>query len=97
MQEKIEGEKYLDQKLKTEVEKVGGWCIKLLATHLTGLPDRLCLLRGGRVFFAEIKTTKKKPSKIQYFVHKKLRELGFSVYVIDASEFIKSIIAVESL
>ena len=41
------------------------WVIKLLSTFVKGLPDRLILCRGGFVGFAEIKTTGKKPTKIQ--------------------------------
>lgn len=89
---KIEGEKYLEKKLKDEIKKIGGWSLKLLATHITGLPDRLCLLPQGRLFFAEIKTTKKNPSPIQRLIHRKLRKLGFKVFVIDTSEQIKEII-----
>ena len=81
---KIESEKLIERRLAEEVKNQGGWAIKLLATHITGLPDRLCLLPRGRLFFAEIKTTKKKPTKIQLAVHAKLRKLGFRVEVIDS-------------
>ena len=88
---KIESEKYLDKLLVKTVKDNEGLCIKLVTTHFTGLPDRLCLLPGGRIFFAEIKTTNKKPRKIQSVVHSKLRGLGFDVFVIDNSDFIKSL------
>lgn len=89
----IESEKKLERKLSREVEKLGGWCIKLVCLHLTGLPDRLCLLPNGVLFFAEVKTTKQKPRKIQISVHKKLRKLGFQVYIIDTSESISKTLA----
>lgn len=62
------------------------WVIKLLSTFIKGLPDRLILCKGGYVGFAEIKTTGKKPTKIQTFIHDKLRQLGFVVFVIDDIE-----------
>lgn len=62
------------------------WVIKLLSTFVKGLPDRLILCRGGYVGFAEIKTTGKKPTKIQLYIHDKLRNLGFEVFVIDDIE-----------
>lgn len=89
---KIEGEKLLEAKLSNKVKALGGWTLKLLSTHITGLPDRLCLFPGGRVLFAEVKTTKKKPRKIQRYIHDKLRGLGFRVEVIDTSEQIENII-----
>jgi len=90
---KIEKEKILEKKLSMEIEKLGGWSLKLLSTHVTGLPDRMCLLPGGRVFFAEVKTTKEKPKRIQIWVHDKIRALGFRVEIIDQSEKIKELIS----
>lgn len=62
------------------------WVIKLLSTFIKGLPDRMILCQGGFVGFAEIKTTGKKPTKIQTYIHEKLRALGFKVFVIDDLE-----------
>lgn len=93
MEKNIESEKLLERKLKKEVEKLGGWCLKIAPLHINGLPDRLCLLPGEVLFFAEIKTTKKKTTKIQKVMHRKLKGLGFGVYVIDTSEQITDILA----
>lgn len=46
----------------------------------------MILCRGGYVGFAEIKTTGKKPTKMQTYIHEKLRALGFKVFVIDDLE-----------
>lgn len=83
----IVGEKALEKTFSAylnQTKKV--WVIKLLSTFVKGLPDRLILCRGGYVGFAEIKTTGKKPTKIQTFIHDKLRQLGFVVVVIDDIE-----------
>lgn len=89
---KPESEKTLDLSLKRCVEQqLKGWHIKLSSLHITGLPDRICLLPRGRLFFAEIKTTGQKPRKIQLWVHTKLRNLGFSVWVVDSTEIINQI------
>ena len=89
----IESEKKLERSLKNAVEdNLKGLCLKLLSAHITGLPDRLCLIPGGRIFFAEIKTTGEKPRKIQTFMHNKIRGLGFRVEVIDSSEQIKKLV-----
>jgi hypothetical protein len=89
---RVESEKTLEKRLSREIKKLGGWSIKMLSTHIRGLPDRLCLLPGGILFFAEIKTTKKEPSPIQRLIHRKLRKLGFRVEVIDTSAQIASIL-----
>jgi len=88
----IESEKVIDKYLSAELKKLKGWSIKLPALHVRGLPDRLCLLPKGRLFFAEIKTTKEKPSVIQMYVHRKLRGLGFEVWVIDKKELVNIIL-----
>lgn len=90
----IENEKKLERSLKNSVEvKLKGMCLKLLSAHITGLPDRICLLPGGRILFVELKTTNQKPRKIQLFIHNKLRGLGFRVEVVDSSEQIERIIS----
>jgi hypothetical protein len=88
----LESEKKLERKLRDSIKAIGGLCLKLLPFEFSGLPDRICLLRGGIVVFAEIKTTGKTPSKIQIHVHKKLKKLGFRVEVIDTSEKITALI-----
>lgn len=85
-------EKSTEKRLVTEVERVGGWCLKLPAIHNAGLPDRLCLFPGGEVVFVELKAFGKKPRKIQTLMHQKLKAMGFRVEVIDTPEQIKKII-----
>lgn len=85
-----ESEKVLEAKLRENVKARGGWCLKLLSKHINGLPDRLCLFPGGRVAFAEIKTTGQKPKLIQLEVHRKLRKMGFYVEVIDSTDSLQN-------
>lgn len=84
-------EKTLDANLRDRVKAVGGWSIKLLTSHVTGLPDRMLLFQGGRIAFAEIKSPGDKPRAIQKAVHRKLIRLGFDVYVVDSKAGINSI------
>lgn len=46
-------------------------------------PDRQILCKNGHVFFIEFKLPGEEPRKGQIYRHKKLREMGFSVYVCD--------------
>nr|WP_042294007.1 VRR-NUC domain-containing protein [Candidatus Arthromitus sp. SFB-mouse-NL] len=82
-------EKTIENYFKTKTESNGGLCIKL--TGFVGIPDRLILLPGGRMFFVEFKQKGKKPRKIQSFIHDKLRSLGFRVYVIDNKDKIEEV------
>lgn len=92
----IDSEKLIERKLVELVKINGGMCIKLLCDQLIGLPDRLCLFPGHIIVFVELKTTGRKPKRIQTFMHNKLRALGFRVEVIDTVEgvnkFIKDIV-----
>lgn len=88
----VESEKLIERKLVQKVNAVGGMCIKLLTHQLIGLPDRMCLFPGGRIVFVELKTTGKKPRKIQEVIHSKLRALGFKVEVIDTTEGVTNFI-----
>jgi len=79
-------EKNLEKKLTNRLAKLGGWAVKLLAVHITGLPDRLCLWPGGRVVFVEMKSTGKTVRPSQAAIHRKLRNMGFRVEVIDSTK-----------
>lgn len=79
-------EKVFERTLSKYVDDIGGMAVKLLSQFLRGLPDRMFLLKGGIVIFVEFKSTGKKPTKIQEYIHKRIRDLGFSVLVVDSVE-----------
>lgn len=78
-------EKNIEPRLREGVKKRGGMCIKLWAFSMRGLPDRLILL-PNRVDFIETKSTGDEPEPHQKAMHKKIRRLGFPVWVIDTNE-----------
>ena len=84
--ETVDREKVVERKLVELVKINGGMCIKLLCDQLIGLPDRMCLFPGHKIVFVELKTTGRKPKRIQAYMHNKLRALGFRVEVIDTVE-----------
>ena len=79
-------EKVLEAELRERCKTLGWMCIKLTSQYQRGLPDRLILMPGGRVCFAEIKTTGKKPTALQKLTHERLRALGYRVEVVDTTE-----------
>lgn len=83
-------EKLLEKNLKDGITESGGVCLKLLSPWFTGFPDRTILMPRGRIYFAEIKTTGKKPKDRQIFVHALLRKLGFTVFIIDSKETLQA-------
>lgn len=90
--ETVDSEKVVERKLVEAVKANGGMCIKLLCDQLTGLPDRMCLFPNHKIVFVELKTTGRKPKRIQLFMHDKLRTLGFRVEVIDSIEGVEQFI-----
>ena len=81
-------EKSIERKLREGIKKQGGLALKLFSPSFTGLPDRMVLMPGGWVRFAEIKTTGKKLSPRQQVVKPMLENLGFEVWVIDNEEIL---------
>lgn len=85
-------EKQIEQKLVQAVRKSGGMCMKFVSPNFDGMPDRVILLPGGKIAFAELKAPGKKPRPLQIARHKTLMGLGFRVYVIDSAEQIGAIL-----
>lgn len=77
-------EKDIERYLCKKVKALGGRAPKWVSPGFDGVPDRIILLPGGRVVFAETKDTGKTARKKQLFRHKQLRALGFKVYVPDS-------------
>lgn len=63
-----------------------GWLIiKVIKCNLNGIPDLVCL-KDGRTVFIEVKSEKGKPSELQKFRIKQLKELGFEAIVVKSVE-----------
>ncbi len=85
-------EKALEHKLVTEIKRVGGLALKFISPGFDGVPDRLILFPDGKMAFVEVKAPGKKPRALQKARHRQLRQLGFSVYVLDNTAQIEKII-----
>lgn len=85
-------EKDIETYLRERVRKLGGLAIKFEPAGWSGAPDRLILLPGGRVAFAETKDFGKKPRRKQLYRHEQLRALGFTVYVPDSRPTVDAMI-----
>lgn len=87
-----ESEKLIERNLSKAIKKLGGMCFKFVPKFFTGLPDRICLLPGGVVFFVETKSTGDTLRPRQKLVRNLLENLGFKVYKVDSTEDIKNIV-----
>jgi hypothetical protein len=75
-------ESRIEALLVRKIKQAGGWALKLVSPGNAGVPDRLVLLPGGRIFFVELKTETGRLSPLQEFVHGRLRRLGMDVRVL---------------
>lgn len=86
-------ESAIEARLRKEVERAGGRCLKFVSPGHTGVPDRIILMPGGRVYFAETKAPGKHERARQEYVQRKLSELGFKTYAsVDSPDKIANLI-----
>lgn len=85
-------ESLIEQHLVKEVNRRDGLCLKFNSQSMTGVPDRIILMKNGTVAFVEVKQKGKKPRPLQELRMKQLRQLGFKVYILDEKEKIGEIL-----
>ena len=81
-------EKELERKIISRVRSEGGLCLKWVSPGYTGVPDRIVILPGGRIFFIEVKRPGRDNglSPRQRRVIGQLRDLGCLVLVLNRLE-----------
>ena len=84
-------EKYIEQKLVEAVRRNGGRALKFVSPGCDGVPDRIILMPGGRIVFAEVKRPGGKMRPLQMRRKLQLESLGFRVYLVDGTEQIEKI------
>lgn len=76
-------EKDIEKALREMVEQHGGLCLKWVCPGWAGVPDRIILLPGARIIFAETKRPKGgRLSELQKWWLSKILALGFNAWVI---------------
>lgn len=86
------GKVTIEQKLRTETKKMGGWAVKFSSPGLDGMPDRLVLFPSGKLGFVELKAPGKKMRPLQEKRKRALEELGFLVFCVDSKEMIGGVL-----
>lgn len=82
-------ERTIEQKLRSEVKARGGLALKFVSPGTSGVPDRIVLIPGGRLFFVELKAPGKRLSPKQVKMAAVLERLGHKVRVIDSTKQVK--------
>ncbi|MGJ0625898.1 VRR-NUC domain-containing protein [Xenorhabdus bovienii] len=77
-------ESVIEDHLVKEIKKAGGIAYKFVSPGRRSVPDRICVLPGGRILFVECKAPGEKPRPDQIREHERLRVLGCEVVVLDS-------------
>ena len=88
-----ESEKTLEARLVREIEARGGMALKYTSQFHRGIPDRICLLPHGLIYFVELKSTGQKPTKLQEHAMKELQSRAFDCRVVDSTESLEKLLA----
>lgn len=83
----------IEQNIRKAVHANSGMWIK--QTGQDGMPDRLCILPGGRYIFVELKAARGSPTPLQRLMLRRLGALGCDVRLVrgekEAEQFIAEI------
>lgn len=89
MSKESDVEKYLHEQITTTIK---GTTRKWVSPNYVGVPDRIIILPGGRVEFAEVKTLVGKLSPMQHREIERLRDFGCEVVALYGKEGVDSYI-----
>ena len=77
-------ERDVEQRLYNGIRALGGLAYKFTSPGRRSVPDRICILPGGRVWFVECKRPGAVPTEQQAREMRRLRLLGCQVAVVDS-------------
>ncbi len=85
-------ESTLEQAVKKHIRSLGGRCYKWVCPGENGVPDRICILPGGKIIFIELKRPGRKDgmSARQKKMFRVLKSLGCKAWRIDNLEDLKA-------
>lgn len=86
-------ERDIERYLVLRAKEAGGKAYKWTSPGNSGVPDRIVMLPGGRVAFAELKAPGKKPTPLQVNQQRYIAGMGLPVEVIDSKEGVDDFIS----
>ncbi len=85
-------ESEIEKILRREVQKRNGISPKFVSPGMAGMPDRLVLLRDGKMGFVELKAPGKKMRPLQVRRKSQLETLGYKVFCVDGVQQIENVL-----
>lgn len=93
----MEHEKDTEPYLCKQIKRLGGRAYKFISPGCAGVPDRIVILPGGRIFFVETKSEGRTSTALQRKIQCELRKLGCTVYSdIDTKQKVNAILRNET-
>lgn len=86
-------ESQVEQFLRGRIRAAGGLCWKFVSPGNAGVPDRIVILPGGRVYFVELKTKEGRLSEFQKYQQHELDRLGADVRTLYGMEDVRAFLA----
>ena len=91
----MERESKIEEWLNTQIKNLGGKSYKFVSPGNPGVPDRIYLLPGGKVYFVELKRVIGKLSGVQLWQRDQFEQMGATfktVYGMDqAKDLVKEL------
>lgn len=88
-------EKNIEEWLTKQVEGMGGMALKFVSPGSPGVPDRICIFPGGKIYFVELKKESGRMSDIQKWQRARFEGMGCRFYVVhgmkEAKEFVRGL------
>lgn len=83
-------ESKIEQRFRKKIQAMGGRCFKWVSPGNDGVPDRIVVMPGGRIYFVELKRSNDSSlRKVQEYQTESLSRLGCDVTVAYGEEGIK--------
>lgn len=79
-------EREIEEHLRLGVKRLGGIAFKFTSPGNAGVPDRLIVMPGNRIYFIELKRPGGKTSQLQKMQINRLKALECNAAVIDSKE-----------
>lgn len=82
----------IERWLVTQIKALGGFADKFVSPGNPGVPDRIIVMPGGRIIFAELKTEIGRLSGIQKWQRERYRKMGVDFRVIKGMSAAKELV-----
>lgn len=88
-------EKDIEKWMTEQVRRLGGMSLKFVSPGNPGVPDRIYIFPGGKIYFVELKKELGRLSGVQKWQRERFQKMGCPFHVIkgmnSAREFIKEL------